>query len=78
MILCHVHPEMAAFVVVVPARYWATVENNGRFRLEGVPPGLYTLRVWHRRVHHFAQSIVVPANGVLRLELDVGREGGRP
>lgn len=49
IILCHVHPEMYAYVVVLPTPYFAFVDERGRFVMEGVPEGAYEVRVWHRR-----------------------------
>ena len=57
VILCHVHPEMVAYIVVVPTPWYAVVDDEGRFRITGVPPGRYRLRVWHRRAAPFEQSV---------------------
>jgi hypothetical protein len=45
-ITCDHHPGMRAFIYVTSAPYAAFAENNGAFRLTGVPPGSYTLSVW--------------------------------
>ncbi len=47
--LCKLHPQMIAYVVVLPNRYFAVTDENGNFTIRGVPPGTYTLRVWHER-----------------------------
>jgi hypothetical protein len=44
---CDIHPWMTAWVVVSPHPYFATSSEDGAFRLEGVPPGTYTLEAWH-------------------------------
>ena len=49
VVLCHVHPEMVAYVVVVPTAYRAVTDDEGRFRIDDVPAGSYRVRVWHRR-----------------------------
>lgn len=49
VILCNVHPEMEAYVVVLPTPYFATTDKSGNFRIEGVPPGDYTVKVWHEK-----------------------------
>lgn len=48
--LCKIHPEMVAYVVVVPTPYTAITDSAGNFRIENVPPGNYTLRVWGERL----------------------------
>ena len=47
--LCNVHAEMSAYVVVVETPYFARTEKDGRFVLKDVPPGKYTLKVWHEK-----------------------------
>jgi hypothetical protein len=37
----------SAWVVVAPHPYFAVTDEHGRFTLEEVPPGTYTLVVWH-------------------------------
>ncbi|MBI4521480.1 MAG: hypothetical protein HY701_11630 [Gemmatimonadetes bacterium] len=73
VILCHVHPEMAAFVAVVPSPYHAVVDEAGRFRIETVPAGRYTLHVWSRRREPDGLPVVVREGDVLRVEVDLGR-----
>jgi hypothetical protein len=41
------HPAAAAWVVVPPHPYYVLTDEQGRFRLDDVPPGEYTLAVWH-------------------------------
>ncbi|HZX94987.1 MAG TPA: carboxypeptidase regulatory-like domain-containing protein [Myxococcales bacterium] len=43
---CDLHPWMSAWAVVMKHRYYAVTDEDGRFKLS-VPPGQYTLRVWH-------------------------------
>lgn len=48
--LCHVHDDMIGYVVVVDSRYFAVSDKAGAFKLEGLPPGKYTLGVWHEKL----------------------------
>jgi plastocyanin len=45
-ILCNIHPDMVAYVVVVPTPYFALTSNDGTFTIKNVPPGAYTLKTW--------------------------------
>ncbi len=69
VIFCHVHPEMSAYVVVVASPYRAVTDDAGRFKLDGVVPGTYHLRTWHRRLRTQDHLISVAANGAVRVDL---------
>ncbi len=49
VLLCNVHPDMEAFIVVAPTAYYALTLEDGSFTIDGVPPGRYTLFAWHER-----------------------------
>jgi plastocyanin len=44
---CDVHPWMKAYAVVVPSGYSAVTGPDGKFVLDGLPPGQYTVSAWH-------------------------------
>ena len=46
-LLCNVHPEMSAYVIVSPTPYFATTNKDGDFKIENVPDGAYTVTAWH-------------------------------
>ena len=41
------HPWMSAHLFVTHHPYYAVTGENGDFKLEDVPPGKYTLKLWH-------------------------------
>lgn len=46
-VYCKLHPDMAAYIVVVPNRAFTRPDSSGRFVLPTVPRGRYALNVWH-------------------------------
>lgn len=48
-LLCNVHHEMHAFILVLQNPYFAVTDKEGNYRIDGVPAGSYTLKVWHER-----------------------------
>lgn len=46
-LLCNVHPEMSATIVVSPSPYFASTDANGNFSIADVPDGQYKVTVWH-------------------------------
>ena len=62
-LLCKVHSEMEAFVVVVPTPYFAVVGADGAYTLAGVPDGAYTVKVWHPKLKGAEKSVTVAGGG---------------
>lgn len=58
-LLCNVHPEMSAYIVVVETPYFAVTGRDGTFEIRGVPPGSYTLKVWHEKSRSGGTPVVV-------------------
>ena len=48
-VFCNIHAHMSAVIVVVPTPYFATSGAAGGFRIDNVPAGDYTLKVFHER-----------------------------
>jgi plastocyanin len=46
-LLCNVHPDMSAYIVVSPTPYFATTDSAGNYEIRNVPDGAYTMTVWH-------------------------------
>lgn len=46
-LLCNVHAEMSAYVVVLDNPYFAVTAKDGSFAINNVPPGTYMLKTWH-------------------------------
>ncbi len=44
------HPWMSAHVMVAGNPYYAVTDKDGNYSLADVPPGEYTLRLWHEGV----------------------------
>lgn len=62
-VYCNIHPRMVAYVLVMANRYYAQPAADGRFAIEGVPPGRHRLRVWHERIPAEVIKDVLPGAG---------------
>jgi len=74
--LCKLHLEMAAYVVVCPSPWFAHVafESPGDpvlFKIENVPPGDYTLSVWHKKLKHKGGTIPITVANGTDTEVDI-------
>lgn len=63
-IYCHLHPNMAATVVVTPNRYYARPDRAGHYQIDNVPAGHYTLVAWHRSAGFFRKPVEVVAGQI--------------
>ena len=44
---CNIHDWMVAYVAVLPTPYFQVTRADGRSALKDLPPGQYTVAVWH-------------------------------
>lgn len=66
---CDAHEFMQAWVWVLEHPYGAVTGADGTFSLEGVPPGNYTLRVWHEQLGEKTADVSVQAGQTASVDL---------
>jgi plastocyanin len=71
-LLCKVHPEMEAFVVVVTTPYFALAKPDGSYAIANVPDGTYTVKVWHPKLKGAEKSVTVPG-GAAEANFEIAR-----
>ena len=62
-IFCDIHSHMSAFVLVFSHPYYAKAEVDGRYRIDNVPPGTYTVSAWHEGEARETRTVTVPPQG---------------
>ena len=69
---CVFHSSMQAWIYVFDHPYFQLTKTDGRFRLEGVPPGKYDLRMTHPAGElQWSQEVAVKAGETLRVDIAV-------
>jgi plastocyanin len=70
-VLCNLHKNMLAYLVVTPSSYFAKTDAQGHYDLD-VPPGTYKVTAWSPRL----KSVTLPVTAtshIQRLDFSLGR-----
>ncbi len=64
VMLCKLHPEMAAYVIVLDTPYFTRAELDGAtqsatYRIENVPPGEYIVKIWNKKTESAEQTVTI-------------------
>jgi plastocyanin len=62
-VFCDIHSHMNAFILVFAHRFFDVTDEQGRYRIEQVPPGTYTLVAWYEGAITQTRSVTVPEDG---------------
>jgi plastocyanin len=62
-VFCDIHSHMSAFILVFAHRYFSVADEEGRYRLENVPPGTYTVVAWNESSPLESRRVVIPETG---------------
>jgi len=63
------HSWPRAYIAVFDHPYFAVTGPDGKFSIDGIPPGRYTLATWHERTGKHEQPIEVAAGGAVKAEV---------
>ncbi len=67
-VLCNVHLEMSAYIVVLENPYFARTAADGGYRIVKVPSGRHLVRCWQERSTEIQREVDIPEAGVARLD----------
>lgn len=68
-LLCNVHPEMGGYVIVVPTQYSAETDASGAYKIDGLPPGQYTVTAWHEGMKTQSKPVTISGDATLDFAL---------
>jgi len=84
---CDVHAEMAAYIMVLKNPYFSVTDDQGRFEIpdskhleqngikgiKDLPAGNYVLKIWHEKLKTQKQTVTIPENGDVSVEITATR-----
>lgn len=73
-VTCDVHPWMVGWFIATDHPYNSVTSESGAFELTDVPPGTYTLELWHETLGTQAQTVTVESGKTTKIAfaLDAG------
>ena len=69
---CNVHPWMRSWIAVSPHPFFAVTGSDGSFRLNGVPPGTYTIEAVHEQFGRKQATLTLAPGGAATLDFSYG------
>jgi len=72
-LLCDVHLEMSAFIIVSPTPYFAVTDESGEFKIKDVPDSNYQVTVWHEGANRKSQQVQVTSSDA-RADFEIERQ----
>ena len=67
-LLCNVHAEMSAYMLVLETPHFTVTAKDGSFDLKNLPPGKYTVTAWHERFKSVSQSVEIKGTESIPLD----------
>jgi plastocyanin len=73
-VFCDIHSHMSAFILVFAHRHFAVTDDEGRYRIDNVPPGTYSVMAWNESAPSESRRVVVTeAGGDVEANFALGR-----
>ncbi|MDP3920556.1 MAG: carboxypeptidase regulatory-like domain-containing protein [Candidatus Omnitrophota bacterium] len=58
---CEIHEHMQGTILVVDTPHFTRTDAEGRYRLDGIPPGNYVLKAWVRNKKVWEKAVIITA-----------------
>ncbi len=73
-LLCNVHAEMSAFVLVLENPYFSVTGKDGVFKIDNVPPGTYKVSAWHEKLRTVTKDVTVEAGKAANADFNLKKK----
>jgi plastocyanin len=65
---CDIHEHMRGLILVLDTPYFVKTDNEGRYRLSGLPAGSYKLKAWISSKTTFEHPVEVKSGSILHVD----------
>jgi plastocyanin len=72
-VFCDIHSHMSAYILVFSHRYFAVTDEQGRYRIDNVPPGTYNVVAWNEALEPQTRRVTVSETGDVDLNFVLTR-----
>jgi len=70
-VFCEIHSHMNAFILVFGHPFFAMTDTDGRYRIDNVPPGTYSLVAWNEGEPSEPRAVTVPDGGATEIDFSI-------
>jgi plastocyanin len=70
---CDLHSWMRGWVVVSEHPFYVVTNADGEFAFDNIPPGKYTLHVWHEVLGRMSEEVTVAESGVRQVTVSMAK-----
>jgi plastocyanin len=67
-VFCDIHSHMNAFILVFSHPFFSPIDDEGRYRIDGIPPGSYSVEAWSDKGSFETKTAVVSERAVTQLD----------
>lgn len=72
---CSIHRLMDGMIYVCPTPFWASVQPDGSYEIQRVPPGQWRLKTWQRSARYDEQDVAVKTDASpVNVDLQLSRK----
>jgi plastocyanin len=70
-VFCEIHSHMNAFILVFAHPFFAVTDGDGRYRIDDVPAGTYSVVAWNEGTASEPRAVTVGAGGAIEADFTV-------
>ena len=70
-VFCDIHSHMNAYILVFSHPFFSVTDTGGRYRIDGIPPGAYTVVAWNEGLASEPRTATVSEGGTSELDFSL-------